>query len=139
MRFLRGVAGVVVGYAVFAVSAGALFQLSGQDPHGEASIPFVILATLYGAAFALAGGYVSGWIAGRAPFTHGLIVACVLALGATASLFATLGKGYVWSQITALTAMAPAAAAGGYLRGRLVRHPKESGDATAGSSCRTAG
>jgi hypothetical protein len=139
MKFLRSVSGVIVGYAIFAVSAGALFPLAGQDPHGEASVPFVLLATLYGMAFALAGGYVSGWIAGRAPLTHGLIVAGVLASGATASLLATLGKGYVWSQITALTAMAPAAAVGGYLRGRVVRHPKESGDATAGSSCRTAG
>jgi hypothetical protein len=113
---------VIVGYAVFAVSAGALFHLAEQDPHGEASVPFMVGATVYGVAFALLGGYVSGWIASRHALAHGLAVAGVLALGASVSLFATLGKGHVWSQIAALTAMAPAAAFGGWLRSRVVGH-----------------
>ncbi len=114
---------VIVGYAVFAVSAGALFHLAGQDPHGEASVPFMVGATVYGVAFAFVGGYVGGWIASRRPLAHGVAVAGVLALGASVSLFATLGKGHVWSQIAALTAMAPAAACGGWLRNRLVGTP----------------
>jgi hypothetical protein len=118
MKFVRSIAAVIVGYGVFASSAGALFYLSGQDPHGEATVPFMMGAVIYGAGFALLGGYVSGWIASRAPFTHGLIVAGMLAVGAVISLIAAVGKGSVWSQLAALTAMAPAAALGGYLRGR---------------------
>jgi hypothetical protein len=125
MRFIRSILAVIVGYAVFAVSAGALFYLSGQDPHGETTAPFMIFAVVYGAAFALLGGYVAGWIASRAPFAHGLAVASILALGAGVSLLATVGHGYIWSQITALTAMAPAAALGGYLRGRTLRHARK--------------
>jgi len=119
MTLLRSALAVIVGYAIFAVSAGALFHLTGQPPHGEATVPFMVGATLYGIAFALLGGYVSGWIAGRRPFTHGLIVAGLLALGAGASLIATTGQGHIWSQAAALIAMAPAAALGGYLRGRF--------------------
>lgn len=116
---LKSILAVIVGYAVFAISAGALFHLSGQDPHGEASVPFMVGATVYGVAFALLGGYISGWIAGRRPAAHGLAVAGVLAIGAGVSLIATLGKGYVWSQIAALATMAPASALGGWLRGRV--------------------
>jgi len=121
----RSAVAVIVGYALFAVSAGALFALSGQDPHGEVSVPFMIVAVVYGVAFALLGGYVSGWIASRSPFIHGLIVAGMVALGAAISLIATVGKAAIWSQVTALIAMAPAAAMGGYLRGRTLRHVKK--------------
>src|SRR5690348_7604568 len=41
-----------------------------------------------------------GWllIASRAPLVHGLIVAAVLALGATVSLIKTVGDGHIWSR-----------------------------------------
>jgi hypothetical protein len=123
--FFRSVVAVIAGYAIFAISAGALFALSGQDPHSDASVPFMIVAVVYGVAFALLGGYVSGWIASHVPFIHGLIVASILALGAGISLIATVGKGAIWSQVTALTVMAPAAALGGYLRARTSRHAKK--------------
>jgi hypothetical protein len=137
--FFISVVAVIAGYAIFAVSAGALFYLSGQDPHGEATVPFMIVAVVYGVAFALSGGYVSGWIASRSPFTHGLIVAGILALGAGISLLATVGNGPIWSQLTALTAMAPAAALGGYLRGRTWTHAKKAQGDIMDSSCRTNG
>ncbi len=139
MMVFRSVMAVVVGYAVFAVPAGALFQVSGQDPHGEATVPFLLFATAYGVAFALLGGYVSGWIALRSPFAHGLIVAGVLALGAAVSLLATVGTGHIWSQVTALTAMAPAAALGGYLRGRTSDPAKKAPGDVAAPSGRTNG
>jgi hypothetical protein len=135
----RSVVAVIAGYAIFAVSAGALFALSGQDPHGQATVPFMIGAVIYGVAFALLGGYVSGWIASRSPFTHGLIVAGILALGAGISLVASMGKGAVWSQVTALTTMAPAAALGGYLRDRTSRPAKKAQADIIDSSCRTDG
>jgi hypothetical protein len=120
VQVFRSIAGVVIGYAVFAASGVALFQLTGQPPHGAASVPFMAGAIMYGAAFACLAGYLSGWIAGRRPVAHGAAVAVVLALGATASLMATLGTGVVWSQVSAISLMAPAAVAGGVLRRRAV-------------------
>jgi len=108
-----------MGYAVFAAAGFALFQLTGQPPHGEASVPFMVGAVAYGVAFALLGGYLSGWIAGRRSVAHAAVVAVILALGATASLVATLGTGTVWSQVSAIAVMAPAAVAGGWLRQRV--------------------
>jgi hypothetical protein len=113
---LRSVLAVVTGYLVFALPVFALFQVTGQPPHGEASIRFIIGATVYGVATALVGGYLSGWIAGRRPLAHGAATAIVLALGAAGSLAATIGKGFIWSQVAALTLMAPAALIGGWLR-----------------------
>lgn len=115
---VRSIAGVVIGYTVFAASGFALFQLTGQPPHGTASVPFMVGAIAYGVAFACLAGYVSGWVAGRRPVAHGTAVALVLALGATVSLIATLGTGVIWSQVGAITLMAPAAVAGGALRRR---------------------
>jgi hypothetical protein len=116
---LRSILGVVTGYMVFAVSGFALFHITGQPPHGEASPLFMIGATVYGVAFALFGGYLSGWIAGRRPLIHAVAMAVILALGAAVSLAATIGKGAIWSQVCAVALMAPAAAAGGWLRQRI--------------------
>jgi hypothetical protein len=78
---LRSILAVFVGYAIFAGSGVALFQLSGQDPHGEASTPFMVGAVVYGIVFALLGGYISGWIASRRPLLHGGIVSVMLYIG----------------------------------------------------------
>jgi ABC-type Mn2+/Zn2+ transport system permease subunit len=118
-RVLRSIVGVVTGYVVFVASNLALFQLTGQPPHRAASVAFMLGASAYGTAFALLGGYVSAWITGRRPVTHAAAMAAILALGATVSLLATVGKGAIWTQICALAFMTPAAVAGGWLRQRI--------------------
>lgn len=115
ISLLRSIAAVLAGYVIFAVPGFAVFQLSGQKAHAAASYGFMLLATVCGVAFAMAGGYAAGWLAGRRPVSHGLAVALLIALGATVSLIATLGHGAIWSQVTALVFMAPAAAIGGWL------------------------
>jgi putative membrane protein (TIGR04086 family) len=115
---LKSVTGVVAGYLVFAVSAGLLFWASGRDPHQEQDLSFVVLSVVYGMAFAGAGGYMAGAIAGREPRLHGGAVALILALGATVSFLAQPGAGSRWSQVTALFLMAPAALVGGIVRSR---------------------
>ena len=119
---LRSVFAVIIGFAVFAASGFALFQLTGQAPHGEMSGAFMAGFVVYGVAFALLGGFIGGWLSGRRPFAHGAAVAVVLAVGAAASLVSTLGEGgVIWTQVFAITLMAPAAAFGGYLRQRTGR------------------
>jgi len=104
------------GYLLFAVSAFALFRISGRDPHQAQDLTFALLSVAWGVAFAFAGGYVAGVIAGRRPRLHGGAVALILALGATASILAQPGKGSRWSQAAAIALMAPAALVGGVAR-----------------------
>ena len=118
MSIIKSILAVVVGYLVFAVSAFAFFKLSGQPPHQEATLPFIVGSTVFGMVVALLGGYVAAWLAGRRPLAHALAVAAIMALGATVSLIATLGKGSIWSQIAGLALIAPSAVVGGWLRAR---------------------
>ncbi|MEO8334885.1 MAG: hypothetical protein ABI664_07925 [bacterium] len=118
IRLLRSIAAVIVGYVIFAASAYAVFRVSGQAAHAVASTSFMLLSIASGIVFALAGGYVAGWIAGRRPIAHAVAMAMVLALGAGVSLIATLGHGVIWSQVAALLLMAPSAVLGGWLRSR---------------------
>jgi hypothetical protein len=112
----RSVIAVIIGYAIFALSAFVFFQISGQPPHAVAPTPIMLASIAFGTVFALLGGYVAAWLAGRQPLAHGVAVAAVLGLGAVISLVNTLGTGSVWSQTAALTLMAPCAAIGGWLR-----------------------
>jgi len=109
---------VVVGYLIFALTAFALFQISGQPPHQRAPVSFMVGSTIYGCVFAFLGGYVAAFLAKRRPLTHGVAVALVLALGAALSLIATIGKGAIWSQVAAIALMAPCAALGGWRRAK---------------------
>lgn len=118
MQVLRSIGSVILGYAVFALSAFAFFRLTGQAPHAQAPLFIMITSILVGIVAAFAGGYVAARLAGRRPAAHGLAVAAILAIGATASLVSTLGQGAIWSQVAALVLMAPSAALGGWVRAR---------------------
>ena len=112
---MKSVLAVLVGYMIFAVSVIALFQVAGVDPTQEATLTFRIISMIYGVFFALAGGYVAGWIAGTKEIAHASAVACVLAAIATVSIVAQSGHA-LWSQIAALGFMVPAAVFGGVIR-----------------------
>jgi len=116
----RSIVAVIAGYLLFALSAFAFFQISGQPPHQAAPAPIVIGSLAVGMVSALLGGYLAAWLARRRPLAHGVAVAAVLTLGAAGSLLATLGKGAVWTQVAALVLMAPCAVLGGWWRARQV-------------------
>jgi hypothetical protein len=92
MKLLRSVAGIAVGYLIFAVSAVLLFNLTG-----------VALGVR---------------IAGYAPARHGLALAALIAAGATASMLTSPDADATWSQWSAILFMAPSAWAGARGRGR---------------------
>ena len=121
MKFLRSILSVIAGYVLFALSAFAFFQLSGQPPHQHAPVPVMLASIAVGMLGAFAGGYLAARMAGRRPFAHGIAVAVVLAAGALASLLATLGHGAIWSQLAALVLMAPSAMFGGAVVARSRR------------------
>ena len=113
---LRSGVGVVGGYVVFAVSAALLFVVTGRDPHATQDTFFEVSTTVYGMVFAGIGGYLAARIAGRRTVLHAGIVAALIAVGAAVSLLASPKGDAIWSQLTALTLMAPCAVAGGWLR-----------------------
>jgi hypothetical protein len=110
---VRRAIGVVVGYLIFAVPAALLFQLSGKNPHGVVSAPFMMFTILYGMAFAALGGWVAEKI-GRKPWRPAVTLAVVIAVGASVSILTTPSTESRWSQLSALILMAPSALIGGW-------------------------
>ena len=108
---LRPIAGIVVGYLIFAIPAFLLFPLTHHDPQASATLSFEGFAVVYGIAVALLGGYV-GTAIGRKLWVA-FTIAAILAAGAISSMIA---KGVSWSPLAALVLMVPAAVAGGWLR-----------------------
>jgi hypothetical protein len=118
-RVIRSVLAILLGYAVFAVSAVALFAVGGRDPHSQASAGFTIIAIAYGACFGVLAGLVAAWVARRAYFTHAFAVGCIIALGAAISLIARPGEGAIWTQLAAMVLFAPLTLLGAHLRSRI--------------------
>ena len=114
---LRSVGAVFAGYVVFAFSALLVFQLSGRDPHASAPLAFQIGAIVWGAVFAMVGGWLAAHISVRRPALHGAIVAVVIAVFALVSMVAD-SRGARWSQLAAIVVMAPCAWLGGALAAR---------------------
>lgn len=114
---LRSIGAVVAGYFVFAASAVMLFQLSGRDPHADAPWTFKLATVIWGAVFALVGGWLAAHVSVRRPSTHAAAVAGVIAAGALLSI-AMDPAGAGWSQAAAVVVMAPCAWLGGILAAR---------------------
>jgi hypothetical protein len=118
---LRGILAIIVGYLIFAGSAVALFALSRHDPHTSAPPKFLVLSILYGMFFALLAGYLTALIGNVNDLRYVLLLAAIIAVGALVSLLARPGAGAIWSQVSALLFMAPAALVGGHLRLQQLR------------------
>ena len=116
MPLLRSIGAVLAGYLLFALTAVALFQLTGRNPHAAQPLWVVVLVTVYGMVFAAAGGLLAVRLSTRRSLNHAMILAGVVALGATVSLLTSPAADATWSQWTALTLMAPSAYAGAWLR-----------------------
>lgn len=120
-RVLRSLVAVVGGYLIFVLSAVALFQLSGRNPHATQPLWFVTASAVYGMAFAALGGFAAARMAPTRALLHACSVAAIMALGAVASLVASPSTDASWSQWTALALMAPSACLGGRVATRARR------------------
>ena len=114
----RLIIGVITGDVIFAGSAGLLFYFSRVDPHGPAATAFMAVSVLYGIAFAVLGGFVAGKISRRADLVSGMLLALIIAIPAAATLISRPGQGAIWSQLSALVLMSPAALIGDWLNKR---------------------
>jgi hypothetical protein len=111
-------AGITLGYLLFAFTAVVIFQVLGRDPHAAAE-PSVMVGTIgAGLIAAFVGGYVAAMVARGRERTAGLVVGGIIAIAAVAALVAQPGEGAKWSQLSALV-MAPVAALGSVIRARL--------------------
>src|SRR5438067_12724805 len=111
---VRSIGAVAAGYFIFAASAALLFQLSGQEPHAAATLTFKLASIIWGAVFALVGGWLAAHVSVRRPATHAAAVAGLIALGAVVSIAARPSDA-LWSQLSALIVMAPCAWLGAVL------------------------
>jgi hypothetical protein len=112
---MRSVAAIAAGYLVFALSAAALFALTGQDPHTAADPSFMLTSVMVGVIFAMIGGYLAGRIVPERPRRHAAAVGLLIAIGAFVSLAMSKPETATWSQFAAITIMAPSAALAGSL------------------------
>lgn len=117
---VRSVAAVLAGYLLFAISGAAWFKFSGQNPHTTASLLFMLASVLYGVFFSSLAGYIAAVLGGRFPIEHSLAVATLIAALGAASLLAEAGRSAVWTQLSVLLIIAPAAMLGGYWRRKQV-------------------
>ena len=115
---MRTALGVLAGYAIFAVSAIALFALAGREPHEPATALFMVASTVYGMVFAFVAGYVAGAIARRHDRMASTILAVVIAVIAGVSTVGARGTGSVWSQLATIVVIAPCVLAGGAVHHR---------------------
>lgn len=111
----RLIIGVFAGDVIFAGSAVLLFYFSRVDPHAPAAAGFITVSILYGIAFAVLGGFVAGKISRRADLVSGMLLALIIAIPAVVTLITRPGQGAIWSQLSALILMSPAALVGDWL------------------------
>jgi hypothetical protein len=110
---IQKILGVIAGYAIFAVTSLVLFKLSGQKPHADPSISFVIVTIIYGALFSLIAGIVAQIIPRANNLNVNYILAFIMAGFAAFSFFKSTGNH--WTQLTAILVFAPVSILGGLL------------------------
>jgi hypothetical protein len=117
---VRKILSVIAGYAVFVVTSLALFKVSGQNPHSDAAASFIILTIIYGAAFSIAAGFVTQFIARAADLKINYALALIIAGFALFSFFKS--EGSHWTQLLAIFIFAPLSILGGLIYHK--RHKK---------------
>lgn len=120
---IRSVLAVVAGYGVVALATLATFALlfpSGPTSAvpGMRQLVFLLGA---GAAFAVGGGYATGWIARRSEERHALALGILMAVLGMVSLVTASGPELLWFQVALILIPVPGACFGGQLRARRRR------------------
>jgi hypothetical protein len=117
---MRALLAVFTGYAIFVASALLLFNLTGEQPHAQASTGFMVGSTMYGMFFAALGGYVATMLARGVSPVPAIALCLLIALLAAVALIGGAETSTRWSQIATVLFMAPMALLGGLLRLRRV-------------------
>jgi multisubunit Na+/H+ antiporter MnhE subunit len=110
---IKKIVSIMAGYAIFVLSSVALFMVSGQQAHADATTGFIIFTIVYGIVFSFIAGLVTQLIAKTKNLTLNYILAFILAGFATFSLLKSSGNH--WTQWIAIFIFAPATILGGLL------------------------
>lgn len=113
---IRNILAAIAGYLIFALTAVALFSLSGVDPHADVSVAMVGFVVVYGAVFAAIGGYAAHLIASSKTLTVNYVLSFIIAGFAVFSLLTSSGSHY--TQVAAILVFAPLSSFGGYLHAK---------------------
>jgi hypothetical protein len=123
---LRSIGAVIAGYFTLAVlTAGTIFLLGTVFPasYTPTNTGWVLFNLLYGALYAVLGGYVTGLIAQRAEVRHGLALGIVMVVLSIVTFVLTqtgptpTGQP-LWYSIALVVLALPTPVLGGYLRNR---------------------
>jgi hypothetical protein len=129
LAVMRTGLGVVAGYVLFVLATIVLFMVTGREVHEDATIPFMIVATIYGMVAALVAGLIATAISGRTDPRAGAILGGVIAFGAMISMLTVPAGANMRPMIAALVLMAPMAWLGGksmtILKRQLANYSKE--------------
>jgi len=109
----RKVLSIIVGYAIFVMTALGFFKFSGQKPHADPTTVFVIVTAIYGVVTSFIAGLVVQFISHSKNLETNYILAFIIAGFATFSLFKS--DGYHWTQFLAIFIFAPASILGGLI------------------------
>lgn len=104
---LRAIAGIVVGWVIFAFSAIFLFRITDKDPHTWPGWSYAVGSVLYGMLFATVAGWILAMIAKEKANQAAIILAVLIALSALASITMLRSGGSYWSPIATAILMAP--------------------------------
>jgi DMSO/TMAO reductase YedYZ heme-binding membrane subunit len=114
----RSILAVVAGYAVLAVGIVLLFSVGfgGARPEGLPTRNFLLLAIGAGFVAAVAGGWVTVWIARGHRWKHIQALAALILLLAAVHLFWTAGEEPLWFQLGNIAAGVTGVFVGGSLK-----------------------
>jgi hypothetical protein len=127
---IRSICAVLAGIVVLTVASFAieavvnplllrLFPRALPNPAAIAFNPYASLVTLvYTSLCIVAGGYVTAWIANRAPIQHAIIMGVVEALLTVMAMLHFRGMAPLRNWIATLILTIPVASLGGVLRAR---------------------
>jgi uncharacterized membrane protein len=107
----RKILSIIIGYLVFAVTALALFEFTGQNAHSNPTNVFAFFAAIYGAIFSFLAGLVAHYVAKTSNLKINYVLAFMIAAFATFSLLKTVGNN--WTQLLAIFIFAPVPILGG--------------------------
>lgn len=108
---LRKVTSIITGYAIFVATLLVFFKLSGQNPHSDASLNFMVITAIYGVISSLVSGLVTKLISGTKNLKINYILSLIIAGFATFSFFKA--EGNHWTQILTIFIFASASILGG--------------------------
>jgi len=108
--------------AVVGVTTGALMKFAPQwvGAAGQPCVVYVVVNLTYSLAAAMAGGYVTAWIALGTPLKHVLVLAIIVLLLGGLSALQQRGLQPVWYQLLSMIIAPAGVMLGGLLRLRIM-------------------